>query len=107
MLRSSLCLLFTVAFASAVFAQRYNDVQSLQYEFGKSVKTQTVPAVVPCPCEKPVVYAPVTRGYYCAPVYTACTPCYTPHYVAPCYPVPKVYRRAFVRPMYHSPYYCW
>ena len=102
MFKSSLCLLFTVVFMSVAFAQRHTDVQSLEYEFGRSVSPAPVPSVtVPCPCAKPVVYAPVSRGYCCTPRYT---PCYTP--VPHCYPAPKVYRRAFVRPVY-SPRYCW
>ena len=104
MLRSFLVLLITAVFASAVFAQQgQSDVQSLQYEFGKSVKAPTAPALptvtTSCSCAKPVVYAPAPRGGCCYPCYTP-TPCY-----APCYaPVPKVvYRRACVRPVYHSP----
>ena len=99
MFRSFLSLLLMAVFVSVAVAQQgHTDVQSLQYEFGKSVSTTQLP---PCNC-KPVVYAPVNRGCcYC------CTPCYSSCYVAPrCYPAPKVYRRACVRPVY-SPYYCW
>ena len=109
MLKNSLFLLLTAAFAPAVFAaaqQEYTDVQSLQYEFGKSVRPsvpQPPPAIQPCPCEKPVVYAPSGRSGccppYCVPVYTACSPCYTP-----CYR-PEVPRRAFCRPVYYPLYY--
>jgi len=103
MLRSSLCLLLTALFMSAAWAQqRHTDVQSLQYEFGQNVRVQPTPPVFPCPCAKPVVYAPVARPYCYASCYS---PCY--------YPKPK-YRRAFVRPVhclprsvYYSPYYRW
>jgi len=119
MLRISLCLLFTALFVSAVFAapqQGSVDVQSLQYEFGKSVRvpapTDPVdppprPVIIPVPCKKPVVCVPVERRCCysapvrcCEPVYTSCRPCYTPR----CYPV--VPRRAFVRPVYYPPYDC-
>jgi len=115
MLRISLCLLLTVALVSVTLAQQgHRDVQSLQYEFGKVISvpedrgptkpTQPQPrpkVVSPCPCEKPIVYAPVDRGCCCVPV---CNPCYTPRYTPNCYPTPIVYRRAFVRPVYYSPY---
>ena len=103
-LRISLCLLLTAAFVSDAFAQRHTDVQSLQYEFGRNIRaaTPTTPAIAPCSCEKPVVYAPVARGC-----------CYSPCYKSCCYPAPVMpryypvkYRRAFVRPVYYPPY-CW
>ncbi|MDR0327718.1 MAG: hypothetical protein LBI05_05420 [Planctomycetaceae bacterium] len=101
MLRSSLCLLLSAAFVSVFFAaplQGYDDVQSLQYEFGRGEAVSTTP----CSSCSPVVYAPVPRAC-CAPVYPTCySPCYRPY----C-PVPKVYRHACVRPGYCSPYYRW
>ena len=116
MLRSSLFLLLSATFATATFAQGHRDIQSLEYEFGRAV-SPAVPAITPvpkrptvttpCPCEKPIVYAPVARGYCCAPVYTVCCPVYKPCTQPCCYPAPKVYRRTFIRPVYHSPYYCW
>ena len=88
MLRSSLCLLFTALFVSAVSAQGYTDVQSLQYEFGSNVST-SVPL-------RPVVYAPAAHLYCFAPAY-ACPP----YYASYCYPA--VHRRAVVRPVYYCP----
>ena len=108
MLRSSLCLLLTAVFASAALAQQgHTDVQSLQYEFGKDVRVHTPipkrPPIVtpPCPCETPVVHAPVKRQYQhcCTPVYTECRPCYTPRR-------PAMHRRALLRAAYCSPYHC-
>ena len=108
-LRSFLCLLLTALFVSAVFAappQGYTDVQSLQYEFGHDArKTPEQPPALPCPCANTVAYVPMARPYCYPPV---CVPCYTPCY-APCYSPcsPAIYRRACVRPVYHSPHFCW
>ena len=98
MLRSSLCLLFMATVVSVACAQGQNDVQSLQYEFGRGVSS--------------VSHAPVkyTSCGCCTPVYPTCyNSCYVPRCTSRCYyPAPRVYyRRACVRPMYASPYYCW
>ena len=95
MLRSFVCLLLTVAFASAGFAQVHHDIQSLQYEFGRSA-AQVVPY-------SPVACPPVVRC--CAPVYPMCSPYYMAYSVPRYYPAPKVYRRVHVRPAYVLPYY--
>ena len=102
MLRISLCLLVTAAFVLVVFAapqqgyaQGHTDVQSLQYEFGRNVRS-AVPAL-PCPCAKQVVYAPVARPYCYPSCYARCSsPCYYPKY-----------RHVCVRPVYCPPYYRW
>ena len=105
MLRISMCLLFTVALMSGVFAQGQRDVQSLQYEFGR-VASVKMP-VAPCPCEKPI-YAPVGHPSCCCPPVNYCVPVVypvcRPYYTAP-YPVK--YRRAVVVRPGCSPYYCW
>jgi len=101
MFRSFVVLLLTVAFTSVAFAQqRHVDAQSLQYEFGRPMVR-----ALPCP---PVLCSPVVRVYGCASVHAACYPYYTPCCAPCCYPAPKVYRRACVRPVYHTlPYYRW
>ena len=67
MLRSLLCLSFTVMLASAVFAQqRHVDVQSLEYEFGHRI---VAPIYKPSPapkCPPACNCAPVPR---CSPVF--------------------------------------
>jgi len=129
MLRTSLCLLLTAMFASAVFAQGRVDIQSLEYEFGRDVGvniqptptphtpiTRPVPVRSECPCV-PAIHAPVERRLCCLPVhpvYRPVSPCYVP--VQPCY-VPcrppvlhrrvLLHRRAFVPPVPFSPYPSW
>jgi hypothetical protein len=114
--RSSLCLLFTALFTSAVFAapqQGRTDVQSLQYEFGTSARPsapilQRPLVIAPNPYRACVPVRCCMPVRYCTPVYTAWSPCYS----LCCYPAPAIHRcypvkprRTFVRPVYSSPYW--
>jgi hypothetical protein len=81
MFKKTICILFTTALllvvVNTVYAEQHKDVQSLRYEFEDSEKVEIkkpVPTAssfspilpVPnCDCScKPVVFAPIERGYY-------------------------------------------
>jgi len=115
MLRSSLCLLFSAMFASAVFAQPgRTDIQSLQYEFGRSATPVFAPACrcapvhwgVPVRCcvpVRPVVCAPVVVcPVVCAPIVVrpaVCAPVVRPIFA------PRWHR--WHHPMYVHPGFVW
>ena len=120
MLRISIALLLTAVFVSAGFAQQqgFQDIQSLQYEFGRGVSPAPVPppprivqpspqpwVVAPKPCAKPVVITqiPLRSSVIYTPVYTACRP----HCTARCCVTPKTHWRVVVQPAYSLPYYRW
>ena len=116
MLRSSLCLLFTALFASAVFAQQgHTDVQSLQFEFGRGV-APAPPVIAPvCRCvplqwHVPVrCCVPVVRPV-CAPVVRpVCVPVARPVVYAPVVRpvfVPKRIHR-WHHPVFVHPGFVW
>ena len=111
MLRSSLCLLFSAMFVSATFAQpAQTDVQSLQYEFGRSV----APAPPVCRCMPPIQWShwsmpvrccvPVVRPVCVPVVRPVCVPVARPV----CVPVARpVVCAPVVRPVLAPRWHRW
>ena len=112
MLRSSLCLLFSAMFVSAAFAQPVQtDVQSLQYEFGRSVApappvcrcmpVQWIHWSMPVRCCVPVVrpVVPVVRPVCVPVVRPVCVPVARPV----CVPVARPVCVPVARPVVHVP----